>query len=276
LRAHTTVVFCAIDDFIPVAGKPLLGFVEFLEGLSAAGIPCIWVSTRSRHQLDFPIRKLGHAAPFIGEGGSGVYLPEDYFHLKTEKTVRLGRFTCIPVAAAQPAASEALEALAEETSIAVVPLRSLSPRELVQNTGLTRDAAESLRQRDFDELFFFAGASDADIQRFQKQAVHRKLTVRRIDSLWSLGAGASLSSCVRHLSKLYDRALHAHAFSISLATAARGGDLQPLCDRSIVMTSRHDDPAKVETLNRPAPKALPLFAADIWELALESIRSRQF
>lgn len=276
MRAHTTVVYCAIDDFIPIAGKPLLGFVEFLEGLSATGIPCIWVSARSRQQLDFPIRRLGHAAPFIGEGGSGVYLPEDYFHLKAEKTVRLGRFTCIPVAAEQPAASEALEALAEATSVAVVPLRSLSPRELVQNTGLSREAAESLRQRDFDELFFFAGASDEDIQRFQKQAAHRKVAVRKVDSLWSLSAGASLSSCVRHLSKLYDRALHAHAFSISVATTALGSELQPLCDRSIVMTSRHDDPAKVGIPNRPAPKALPLFAADTWELALESIRSRQF
>jgi len=276
LRAHTTVVFCAIDDFIPVAGKPLLGFAGFLEGLSAAGIPCIWVSTRSRQQLDFPIRRLGHAAPFIGEGGSGVFLPEDYFHLKAEKTVRLGRFTCIPVAAGQPAASEALEALAEETNVAVVPLRSLSPRELVQNTGLSRDAAESLRQRDFDELFFFAGASDEDIRRFQKQAVHRTIAVRPVDSLWSLSVGASLTACVRHLSKLFDRALHAHAFSISLATAALGHDLQQLCDRSIVMTNRHDDPAKLGTPNRPAPKTLPLFTGDSWELALESIRSRQF
>ena len=222
------------------------------------------------------MRKLGHASPFIAEGGSGVFLPEDYFHLKTEKTMRLGRFTCIPVATPQPAAAEGLEAIADETGVAVVPLRSLSPRELLQNTGLNRDAAEALRQRDFDELFFFAGASDEDVQRFQKQALHRKLAVRPMDALWSLAAGANLASCVRHLSKLFDRTLHAHAFSISLATVAPNLELLPLCDRGIVLTTRHDEPGAGAVLNRPAPKALPLFAADTWEAALESIRNRQF
>jgi predicted mannosyl-3-phosphoglycerate phosphatase (HAD superfamily) len=276
LRANTTLVFCAIDDFIPVSGKVLLGFPEFLDELSKAGIPCVWVTSRSRHQLDLSIRKFGHAAPFIAEGGSGVFLPEDYFHLKAERTIRLGRFTCIPVASVQPAASDALESLAEETGLAVVPLRSLSPRELVQNTGLSRDAAEALRQRDFDELFFFAGATDEDIDRFQKQALHRNFAVRPVDSLWSFAAGSSLASCVSHLGKLYDRALHAHAFSISLGTRPQSFELLPLCDRGIVLTSRHDDAGAFKVQNRPTPKTLPLFASGTWDMALESVRNRQF
>ena len=276
MRAHTTVVFCAIDDFIPLLGKALLGFPEFLNALFDAGIPCVWVTSRSRHQLDLPIRKLGHTAPFVAEGGSAVFLPEGYFHLKPERTIRLGRFTCIPIAAPQPTASEALEALADEAQIEVVPLRSLSPRELVQNTGLPRDSAEALRQRDFDELFFFAGASDKDIQRFQHQALHRKLAVRPVWSLWSLSVGSSLSTCIRQLAKLYDRALHAHAFSISLATIPQSNDLLALCDRGIVLTGRQDNVNATQMPNRPAPKTLPLFAADTWELMLETIRNRQF
>ena len=81
----------------------------------------------------------GHSEPFIAEGGSCVYLAEDYFHLKPAHTIRLGRFIAIPVAKPQPAAAEALELLSEQTGITVVPLRSLSPRELIQNTGLLRE-----------------------------------------------------------------------------------------------------------------------------------------
>jgi predicted mannosyl-3-phosphoglycerate phosphatase (HAD superfamily) len=276
LRTHTSVLFCAIDDLIPVSGKPLLGFPEFLEGLAEAGIPTVWVTGRSRHQLDSSLRRLGHAAPFIAEGGSGVFLPEDYFHLKPERTVRLGRFTCIPVAMALPAAAEALEAAAEATGVAVVRLRSLSPRELTQNTGLGRDAAEALRQRDFDELFFFAGASDGDIQRFQSQAGHRKLIVRPREALWSAAIGASLAASVSHLRKLYDRALHAHTFSIALTTQQDSSDLLPLCDRGIVLLSRNFAAAQPAYQNLPAPKTLPLFAANTWDMALDSIRNRQF
>jgi predicted mannosyl-3-phosphoglycerate phosphatase (HAD superfamily) len=275
LRSSTTIVFCAIDDLIPVSGRPLTGFPEFLDSLSGADIPCVWLTSRNRHQLDSALRKLGHAAPFIAEGGSGVYLSEDYFHLKPARTIRLGRFTCIPVAEPQPAAAEALALLAEQTGITVVPLRSLSPRELVQNTGLPRGDAEAIRQRDFDELFFFAGASDADIQRFRQKAAHLKFSVRPRGSLWSLAVNASLATCVRELRKLFGRAFHTHAFSISLATSSGGPELFPSCDRAILLNDHTSMVDASATPGRPTPKRLPLFTGETWALALEAIQTRQ-
>ena len=93
MRPSTTVVYCAIDSLISISNQALTGFPEFLESLSEAGIPCIWVSSRNRMFLDATIRKFGHAAPFIAENGAGAYLPEDYFHLKPAKTTRLVFFT---------------------------------------------------------------------------------------------------------------------------------------------------------------------------------------
>jgi mannosyl-3-phosphoglycerate phosphatase len=276
LHPPNTVVFCAVDELIPLAVNPLTGFADFLQDLSEAGIPAVWVSSRNRHGLDSSIRKLGHAAPFIAEGGCGVYIPEDYFHLRPTRTVRLGRFTCIPVAAAQPAAAEALETVADDTGIAVVPLRSLSPRELVQNTGLTRHEADAVPQRDFDELFFFAGASDADIQKFRKHALERKFSVRPVGSLWSLAVNASLATCVQELRKLYDRALHARAFAVALTPVAESTELAKACDRVILLTDRNSQKPPVTPPNRPSPKLLPLFSAPTWQRALEAIQSRHF
>lgn len=275
MRPSNIVVFCATDDLIPVSGAPLSGFPDFLDGLAQAGIPSVWVTSRNRHQLDTPIRKLGHAAPFIAEGGSGVYLPEDYFHLKPVRTVRLGRFTCIPVAAPQPAAAEALDSLAGESEVAIVPLRSLSPRELMQNTGLSRHDADALRQRDFDELFFFAGASEDDIRKFCQRAEHVKLAVRSVGALWSLAVHANLSTCVQELRKLYDRALHSHAFAVALTTTAETLELRKACDRTILLTDR-SSAVPPSLPNRPAPKLFPLFSSSTWPAALEAIRKRQF
>jgi mannosyl-3-phosphoglycerate phosphatase len=275
LRPSNTVVFCAIDDLIPISGAPLSGFVGFLQGLTDSGIPSVWVTSRNRHQLDTPIRKLGHSGPFIAEGGSGVYLPQDYFHLKPAHTVRFGRFTCIPKAAAQPVAAEALEALAEETGISVVPLRSLSPRELQQNTGLPRHEADILRQRDFDELFFFAGASDADIQTFRQRAQHHKYAVRSDGSLWSLAVHADSVGCVQDLRKLYDRALHAHSFAVALATPETP-ELVKACDRAILLTDRASHEPQPHASGRPAPTPLLLFSPSSWPTALEAIQNRRF
>ena len=111
MRSSNKLVYVAIDNLIPSSGKPLTGFQDFLAGLEETNLPCVWVSSRNRHELDSVIRKSGHAAPFIAEGGSGVYLPEDYFHLKPARTVRFGRFTVIPVATPQPVAAQALDHL---------------------------------------------------------------------------------------------------------------------------------------------------------------------
>jgi len=271
LRSNTTVVYCSTDNLITTTNKPLPGFTDFLEGLVEANIPFVPVTGRSRLQFDATIRKFGFGHPFLAESGCGVFLPEDYFHLKPPRSVRLGRFTCIPVASPQRAAAEMLDEVAEETGIEAVALRELSPRELSQNIGLPQREAELLRQRDFDELFFFAGASDADIVRFQQAAATHKAQVRPRGALWSLAVGADLAACVRDLSHLYQRSFRANPHSIGIATAEEADELFPACDRCLLLAGR-DAPAAEPTGKY---KTLPLFSADTWPRALEMILSRE-
>jgi predicted mannosyl-3-phosphoglycerate phosphatase (HAD superfamily) len=248
---RTQTIFVTLDPFLSTRGAVLHHFNEFLQGLDEAQFPCIWLTGRTRAQLDEPRRRLGHGDPFIGESGCGVYLPEDYFHLKSGNTIRLGRFTCIPVAKPQPAAAEALEELSSDLGIAAVSLRSLSPRELVQNTGLPASEAEQIRMRDFDELFFFAGATEADIAKFTAEAKTCGYTLQNLGAFWSFSVGADYAKCIRELAALYDRALRYHAFRLGVAvtptadsTHAVNSDLRlkslaAACDRTLFLSERH-------------------------------------
>jgi len=276
MRSSRTVVYCAIDNLIPLTGKPIVGFPDFLHQLSSDGIPCVWVTARNRLQLDSALRRLAHAEPFIAEAGSGVFLPEDYFHLRQAHTIRLGRFTCIPVASPQPAAREALDQLAEEAGIGIVPVRTLSHRELAQNTALEPREADLCRQRDFDELFFFAGASDADIRRFLGTATQKKISVRPFGALWTIAVGRSIGACVRELSKLFDRAMRARSLSIALATADEAADLFPACHRAILLADRSQPAGKPPAAHGAPLKSLPLFSPATWDSVLEALRFRQF
>lgn len=269
--ASTTVVYCAIDNLIGVTHKALTGFPEFLEGLSEADLPVVPVTTRGRLQLDATLRKFGLGHPFIGEGGCGVFLPEDYFHLKPPRSLRLARFTCIPQASPQPAAKDMLELLSEETGIEAVALRGLSPRELSQNVGLPQREAELLRQRDFDELFFFAGATEEDIQRFEKAATEKNAQVRARGALRSLAVGANLGACIRDLTQLYQRSMRATPMKIGIATAEEADDLFPSCDRCLLLAGRDAVPAT----SAAKSTSLPLFSPDTWELALEAVLNRR-
>ena len=266
------VVYCTVDPFLSPRGKFLYGFDRFQTELDQLQIPCIWISSRSRLQLDDPRRRAGHVEPFIAEDGCAVYLPEDYFHLKPAKTVRLGRFTCIPVAKAQPASQDALEALSEASGVPVVPLRSLSPRELAQNIGLPNQEAELARQRDFDELFFIAGATEEGLARFQSIAQEQKLSLREHGVFWSLAVGADMRRCIRELADLFDRSLHGHANRFAIAPSAESANIFPACDRGIQLLSSKS--AVLEPHNPSRFQELPITSPNLWESVLDSIQSR--
>jgi len=271
------ILFCDIDGLIPVRGKMAPGFDDFIATLEHAAIPNVWVTTRTRLQIDDPRRKLGHNHPFIAEGGCGVYLPEGYFHLRPPKTLRLGRFTCLPVAEPQPAAAEALDELSVETGVSAVALRSLSPRELAQNTGLPAAQAELMRHRDFDEIFFFAGATEDEMDRFKTETAARSWQLRPRGVLWSLALGANIKQCVREVSKLYTRALRSQPKIIGISRADEASELLAACDRGFVLvdgTSRAEDSDGERERLSARFREIELGSEDVWERIIEAVRSK--
>jgi predicted mannosyl-3-phosphoglycerate phosphatase (HAD superfamily) len=280
LRQTSSVLYIAVDELIPLKGKSHPGLDEFTASLDHQAIPAVWLTSRSRLQFDEARRKHAHTHPFITEDGCAVFLPEDYFHLRpasdassTKKaaTVRLGRFTCLPIAQALPAAAEALQTLSQDTSVPIVTLRSLSPRELAQNTGLPQKEAELARQRDFDDIFFFAGAADEEIERFLAAGRNLGLQFRRHGVLWSAAIGPSVQRCIRELAKLYDRALRYHAHTLGIATPSLAAGLFPFCERTILLTDRKCEVASQDEPHSPHPRSLPLLAPDVWPRLLAAI-----
>jgi predicted mannosyl-3-phosphoglycerate phosphatase (HAD superfamily) len=284
LRQTCSVLYIAVDALIPLRGASLGGLDEFTAALDHEAIPAVWLTSRSRLQFDDARRKHGHTHPFIAEDGCAVYLPEDYFHLrpassdasrtKKSATLRLGRFTCIPVAESLPAAADALQTLSQDTGVPVVTLRSLSARELVQNTGLPQREAELARQRDFDEVFFFAGASDEEVERFLAEGRNRNLQFRQHGVLWSAAIGASVQRCIRELAKLYDRALRYHAHTLGIATPDLAAGLFPFCERTILLTDHQSEEAPLDQPDAPRVRRVPLHAPDVWERLLAAIASK--
>jgi hypothetical protein len=185
--------------------------------------------------------------------------------------LRLGRFTCLPVAEPLPASAEALEALSEDSGVPIVTLRSLSPRELAQNTGLPSREAELSRQRDFDDVFFFAGVSDQDVRRFVVEGRARKLECRQHGVLWSAAIGPSIPRCIRELSRLYDRALRYHAHTLGIATSAPAPGLFPSCERRILLTPGKSESETAESTEDRGVRQLDFHSPDVWERLLETV-----
>lgn len=238
----------------------------------------MWLTSRSRLQFDDARRTYRHIHPFVAEGGCAIYLPEDYFHLRPESapaktrkvsTLRLGRFICIPIAQQLPAAADALEALSNDTAVPVVTLRSLPSRELSQNTSLPRREAELARQRDFDDVFFFAGASEKEIEHFLAVGRSRGIQFRQSGVLWSAAIGSSFRRCIEELSKLYDRGLRRHAHTVGVATADLAPDLLPYCERTILLTDHQKEQSPHSGPKQRRSRQISLHAPDFWERLVE-------
>jgi len=283
LRQTSSVLYIAVDALIPLRGASLSGLDEFTATLDHEAIPAVWLTSRSRLQFDDARRKHGHTHPFIAEDGCAIYLPEDYFHLrpasdasrtKKSATLRLGRFTCIPVAETLPAAADALQTLSQDTGVPVVTLHSLSPRELVQNTGLPQKEAELARQRDFDEIFFFAGASNEEVERFLAEGRNHNLRFRQHGVLWSAAIGPSVQRCIHELAKLYDRALRYHAHTLGIATPDLAAGLFPFCERTILLADRKPEEASQDQPDEPRARRLVLHAPDVWERLLAAVATK--
>jgi len=144
------------------------GFDEFSAELDQRGHPMVGLPPAPACRLMIHAETGAITIHSSAEGGCGVYLPEGYFHLRPAKNRAPCRFTCLPVAAPQPQQRKLWEACPRKPAVAVVPMRSLSPRELAQNAALP-GSTQNDASRDFDELLF-AGVAEADVRRFVRRA----------------------------------------------------------------------------------------------------------
>src|SRR5437879_13890237 len=92
--------------------------------------------------------------------------------------------------------------MAAELGAEVVGYHQMSTREIAQNTGLGRRQAELARQRDFDEPFFFAGASESVINKCVQAARHRGMGVTQAGRFWHLSAVHADGRAVAYVAKL--------------------------------------------------------------------------
>jgi mannosyl-3-phosphoglycerate phosphatase len=208
---------------------------EALEEIERRRVPLVFVTSKTRAELEVLRRKLGHGHPFVTENGGGIFIPRDYFNLRLEGARRAGRYQCFALARPYKEIVSALEELAAEAGVTVVGFHQMSAREIAQNTGLSVREAELARQREFDEPFFFAGAGEEDIHKFGQAARRRRFEFVQGGRFWHLAAGSDKGRAVRYLIKLYGRALRSRLRSVGLGDSPNDLSLLAAVDLAVLL-----------------------------------------
>jgi mannosyl-3-phosphoglycerate phosphatase len=284
------LIFTALEDtLLDPLTESFAGAEAALEEIDRRKIPLILSSQKTRAQLDPIRRRLGHSHPFISENGGGIFIPDGYFNLKIAGLERRSRFLCLPIAKPHADAIAALEDISSATGVSVVSFHEMTPREISQNTGLSPRDAEPVKLRDFDEPFFFAGATASAIRDFQEEAARHKATLYQDGRFWHISLGCNLGQAVRALIKLYlDARPRTRLSTVGVGTLPTDAPLLKAVDQPILLPDRIHAPASnnrrateqfcnKETNTADLLKALPkIFRAEApgakgWERAILAI-----
>lgn len=133
-----------------------------LDMLRTRGIPLILCSSKTRVEIEVLRRELGNTHPFISENGGGVFIPRGYFTVPFD-AVDAGEYRLITLGTPYAEIRRRFIRLRDASGAKVRGFGDMTDEEVAALTGLTADAAQRARQRDFDEPFVFEGAPD---QRF--------------------------------------------------------------------------------------------------------------
>ncbi len=225
---------------------------EALIEIERRRIPLVLSTRGTRAQLEPFRRKIGHAHPFIVEGGGGLFIPDGYFALRLEGAKRMGRYFCVPFGRSSLEAGEAAQDIARQARAEVVRYAEMNVREISRNTGMTERDAQASREREFSERFFFAGNADIAAASFARIAGEHNWQIRRSEPFWEISSGNDEGKALRYLMRLYREALHSRVRSVGVGASFEDLALLAASDQAFVLplsSDRFDDNLVVKLPN---------------------------
>ncbi len=113
-----------------------------LDRLRALGVPVVFVSSKTRAEIEQLRREIGHRDPFIVENGGAAYLP-----------LLPGGYQRLEFGTPYPVLVEGLREAARGTAVRVRGFSDMSLEEIAASTGLPPEKASLAAQREYDEPF---------------------------------------------------------------------------------------------------------------------------
>jgi mannosyl-3-phosphoglycerate phosphatase len=124
-----------------------------LERLRASGIPCVFVSSKTRAEVEHWRHEMGITHPFIVENGAALVIPQGYFPAPIPGGVVRNGAVTIEWGTAYAVLVDALKLAAARTNCRVRAFSEMSVAEVVRACALPEDQARLAKIRKYDEPF---------------------------------------------------------------------------------------------------------------------------
>jgi mannosyl-3-phosphoglycerate phosphatase len=195
--------------------------------LRRLGVPLVFCTSKTRAEVVPLRRRLRNAHPFIVENGGGIVIPRGYFGSGTPSRIQLG----LPYAEI----STALDDLARRSRVRVRGFHQLTARQIAAATGLPLAEARLAKKREYDEPFWFVGASPAARARLLRLARASGLELTTGGRFWHLFSGSDKGLAVRRLRALYRQSTARPLRTLALGDAENDLPMLRAANRAVLL-----------------------------------------
>jgi mannosyl-3-phosphoglycerate phosphatase family protein len=196
------------------------------------------VSPRTRAEIEPLRREFGHNHPFVTENGGGIFFPDGYMNVKIPGVVRKTRYLCIDQGKPYEEVCAALDEIAEECGVGVAGFHHMNLREIADNTGVRSREAELMRNREYDEPFYFTSADEPAIARFVEAAKLKGFDARPGGMFWHFSSGCDSARAVRTLIQLFREAAHIKLRAVGIGVDAQDVEWLQAVDQAIMLPGK--------------------------------------
>ncbi len=210
-----------------------------LAALKAAHIPVVFVSGRTRAEIE-PLRQtLQHEDPFIVEHGAAAFVPRNTFDFALPRSRRRASYDVVELGTPYAMLRDVLKQVEEAVNTPLRGFGDLSIEEIMRATGLPRTEALRAKLREYDEPFLFKGP-DALKQDVIRQIGARGLRCVQSDGFFHVTGLNDVSRAGDILLEAYRRKWSTGSGEDSFETVAIGETIEDLplissVDRAVLL-----------------------------------------
>lgn len=195
------VIFTDLDgSLLDHDGYSYSGALPALERVRALSIPLVFVTSKTRAEIERLQEEMGIREPFISENGGGIFFPAGYRGFFIPGAATRGGHSLIVLGKPYP---ELRRFVAERKGrFAIRGAGDLSLEELVDLTGLTPGQARLAKEREFTEPFLLD--DDTKLEALREEALAAGLAITRGGRFHHLiGAGQDKGRAVMRVKEIF-------------------------------------------------------------------------
>lgn len=156
--AMSLLIFSDLDgSFLDHGDYNYMGSIPALRRIQQEGWPLVFVTSKTRPEVEHLQTEIGLREPFVVENGGGIFFPSEYDHLALPDPEPADGYRLVRLGRSYDEIRKFVDGLPE--SLSITGFGDMSLNEVQAATGLPMDAASRARSRDFTEPFLPADIS---------------------------------------------------------------------------------------------------------------------